>query len=128
LRTRSGLGVVHHLHIARRRYAPGLFHCCDQRRVELVRSDLGGEGGVADVRLLGPDLGGIEPEHESGKLDGVLVQGVKDGVRTGIECIRSADLARPVVVYMDGADDGPTNVVHVEDGRVGIEAGGVELV
>ena len=59
---------------------------------------------------------------------GVVLEIVDDGVRAGIEGISGNGPASSRVDGLDSADGGARNVVHVEDGRVGVGAGSVERI
>ena len=62
----------------------------------------------------------------------VLPRRVNDRVRTRVKRVRRLALAtlfeRDAVVFCHDGDDRATDVVHVKDGRVGVERDGVELV
>ena len=62
----------------------------------------------------------------------VLPRRVNDCVRTRVKRVRRLALAalfeRDAVVLCDDGDDRATDVVHVENGWVGVERDGVELV
>ena len=59
---------------------------------------------------------------------GILLEIVDDGVRAGIEGISGNGPASSRIDGLNGANSGARNVVHVEDGRIGVGAGSVERV
>lgn len=62
--------------------------------------------------------------------DALLVLGkvVDDSVRAGIESVAADDLASSVIDGVAQPDGRARSVVHVEDWRCGVEAGGMEVV
>lgn len=62
--------------------------------------------------------------------DALLVFGevVDDSVGAGVEGVAADDLAGGIVDGLAHAHGGAGGVVHIKDGRVGVEAGGVEVV
>ena len=84
---------------------------------------------VALDRLVLPaSLVGQESLESAGHALLVLCKVVDDGVGAGVEGVAADDLACGVVDGVAQPDGGAGGVVHVEDGRGGVEAGGVEVV
>ncbi|KAH6603799.1 hypothetical protein Trco_007245 [Trichoderma cornu-damae] len=94
-------------------------------------------GRDALVQLHGGVDGASVPPAVGGGQDGrkgaqhrrrILFQVVDDAVRAGVKGVGGDGPARLGVDGLDGADACPGHVVHVEDGGVGVGAGGVEGV
>jgi hypothetical protein len=95
-----------------------------------------GGHGVVELHAQREALGGGLPAVDGGQQraegaqhgGGVLLQVVDDGVGAGVKGVGGNGAAGGGVDGLDGAHGGARHVVHVEDGRVRVGAGGVERV
>ena len=83
---------------------------------------------VLDRLVLPARLVAQESLESAGHALLVLSEVVDDSVRTGIKSVAADDLARSVVDSVAQPHRRAGSVVHVEDWRRGVEAGGVEVV